>query len=271
MEYVGMASVFTVILLAIFAPLGAWTPRLFATAGMFFLFVGIKKKTRDHLSASFLLFAVAAVASAPLRDAGWAVPFALFTASLAALEGYLEKRQEQIFALPVLFFFWGRLDATPLLGLVFAALYLLLPWSERPALRPRLLALWATSVVAALAGAWIRIGGPSTEALLPRTYLAPTRPELLWFALLGVPALAATLAYWRRLKAPHRWAPLVFLALAPFDERALAAAAAVSAVVLSATILRLSIDSDRWRPLFKHAEWHFFWWVLAAALWAIAA
>ena len=49
-----------------------------------------------------------------------------------------------------------------------------------------------------------------------------------------------------------------------------ALAAMVAAVALTATVFRLSIDSDRLRPWFKHAEWHYFWYVFAIALWALA-
>lgn len=43
----------------------------------------------------------------------------------------------------------------------------------------------------------------------------------------------------------------------------------VAAVAGAATVFRRSIDSDRVRPFIKHAEWHFFWWVLALAVWAV--
>ena len=42
-----------------------------------------------------------------------------------------------------------------------------------------------------------------------------------------------------------------------------------AAVLLAATVFRHSIDSDRARPFFKHAEWHFFYVVLALAIWAV--
>ena len=43
-----------------------------------------------------------------------------------------------------------------------------------------------------------------------------------------------------------------------------------AAILLAATVFRQSIDSPRVRPAFKHAEWYFFWVVLAVAVWAIA-
>ena len=85
-------------------------------------------------------------------------------------------------------------------------------------------------------------------------------------ALVVVVVLAS---YWRRLILPHRINPLIFAALAPWDIRLTAMFGMSAAVLLAATVFRHSIDSDRARPFFKHAEWHFFWWVLALAVWAV--
>jgi hypothetical protein len=81
--------------------------------------------------------------------------------------------------------------------------------------------------------------------------------------------LAVTFAYWGRLIAPHRINPLLFAVLAPWDIRLSAAFGMVGAVVMAATVFRHSIDSERLRPFFKHAEWHFFYLVLVLALWAV--
>ena len=77
MEYVGMASVFTVIAFLIYdGP--PWAVSIPATFGSFFLFLGLKKKNRDHLMCSFLLFLAATVARSAVVGLGWAVPMLLF-------------------------------------------------------------------------------------------------------------------------------------------------------------------------------------------------
>jgi hypothetical protein len=75
--------------------------------------------------------------------------------------------------------------------------------------------------------------------------------------------------YRRRLIMPHKINPLLFAALAPWDIRLTAMFAMVAAVLFSASIFKLSIDSDRLRPYFWHAEWHYFYLVTALAIWAI--
>jgi len=45
--------------------------------------------------------------------------------------------------------------------------------------------------------------------------------------------------------------------------------AMVAAVLFSASIFKLSIDSDRIRPYIWHAEWHYFYLMLALAVWAV--
>ncbi|MCJ7753750.1 MAG: hypothetical protein MUP13_04235, partial [Thermoanaerobaculales bacterium] len=47
MEYIGMASVFTVIAFLIYGG-RPWSVSIPATLGSFFLFLGLKKKNRDH-------------------------------------------------------------------------------------------------------------------------------------------------------------------------------------------------------------------------------
>ena len=68
---------------------------------------------------------------------------------------------------------------------------------------------------------------------------------------------------------PHKINPLLFAALAPWDVRLTAIFAMVAAVLFSASIFKLSIDSDRIRPYIWHAEWHYFYLMLALAIWAV--
>lgn len=278
MEYVGMASVHAVCFFLIFHPLPTWPDRVAATLGILLLFLGLKKKTRDHLSASLLLFTAALLASGPLAVSGWAWPFFLFGGCVSALEGYVEKAQEQIYALPVLLFAWGWLGAGWLPALAFAGLYLTHPWEEKPGLRRRYAGVYGLTVAAALAGVavghWRAADG--TAVGTPAAWLSWQRLPLDTFelgllALVAVPTLVCVLLYWRRLKAPHRANALLFAALAPWDVRLTAMFGMVAVVLLAATLFRFSIDSDRLRPTFKHAEWHFFWWVLALAVWAAVA
>lgn len=56
-EYLGMASVYSIIALLYFGDLASWYETLLATLGAFFLFLGLKKKTEDHLVGSLVLFA----------------------------------------------------------------------------------------------------------------------------------------------------------------------------------------------------------------------
>jgi hypothetical protein len=271
MEYIGMASVHAVVYFILFGQLRSWTQSLAAMLGILGLFLGIKKKTRDHLSASLLLFAAAAVAAGPLAAADWAVPYLLFGATVCAMEGYVEKLQEQIYALPVLFLIWAWLGADWLPALfLFVAFYLAHPWVERPGLRRRFGMVFVATVVAAGAGTLLRLRGPgATDAGLLELHRLPlARTDLLFLLAVGLPTVVCLILYWRRLIAPHRLNGAVFTLLAPWDVRLLALYSMVAAVVLSATIFRRSIDSDRLRPIFKHLEWHFFLWVLALAVWA---
>ena len=93
--------------------------------------------------------------------------------------------------------------------------------------------------------------------------------QLLVVAVLFVAVLVVLVTYHRRLIVPHRINPLLFASLAPWDLRLTAMFGMVAAVLFSATIFKLSIDSDRIRPYIWHAEWHFFYLVLALALWAL--
>lgn len=271
LEYVGMTSIYLIVALLVFQGTHAWHQAVVGAVGSLFLFLGLKKKTRDHLSGSLVLLAAAWVARQAVVDADWAVPFLLATAVVCALEGYVETRQEQIFVLPPVFLAWGFLDPTWVFALALVAVYLGHPWTERPGLRRRLGWVLVASIAAAAVGSIYRFG-PGLEdlsaQLLERRPLA--NQGLAALASLGLPALACLLVYWRRLIVPHRLAPLLFAPLAVWDVRLAAMAAMVAAVTLTATVFRLSIDSSLLRPYFKHAEWHYFWYVFAIALWAIA-
>lgn len=270
MEYIGMASVFTVIAVLIYG--GApWAASLPATLGSFFLFLGLKKKNRDHIMCSVLLFGAALLARPAVLIGDWALPLLLFGATVFSLERAIEKRPEQVYGLPVVMALWGWLDGLWLLGLAFAAGYILDPLRDREDARRKL--LW-TVPAAAVAG------GIATAARLLGTGAADYWPTAR-IPLPGAVELAVDLAialvivilvaYWRKLLVPHRFGPILLAALAPWDLRATALFGMAAAVLLAATVFRQSIDSDRLRPFVKHAEWHFFYLVLAVALWTVLA
>ncbi len=270
MEYVGMASVFTVIAVLIYGG-QPWTRSLVAMMGSFFLFLGLKKKNRDHLMCSFLLFMAALLARPAVLVADWALPLLLFGATVFSLERYIEKRPSQVYVLPVVLAVWGWVDGFWVLGLLFAAAYLFEPRTDRPGWRAKLA---LTVLIAALAGgiaAAVRLMGSNAPAdYWPSARIALGSTHLVFAACVALAVLVMLVTYWRRLIVPHRINPLVFAALAPWDIRLTACFGMAAAVVLAATVFRHSIDSDRMRPFFKHAEWHFFWWVLALAVWAVA-
>ena len=269
MEYVGMASVFTVIALLIYGG-RPWGTSIPATLGSFFLFLGLKKKNRDHLMCSFLLFLAAVLARPAVVSVGWAVPVLLFGATVFSLERYIEKRPQQVYGLPVVFAVWGWLNGFWLLGLVLAVSYLFDPRSDRPDARAILVRTVPAAAAAGAITTAVRLFGPNpTMGYWPDARIPPTG---MWLAILGciISVAALVLArYWRRLNEPHRINSLVFAVLAPWDVRLTALFGMVAAVLLAATVFRHSIDSDRARPYFKHAEWHFFYIVLAVAVWAV--
>jgi hypothetical protein len=268
MEYVGMASIFVIIRFFFFGELAFWTAGLAATAATYFLFLGLKKKTRDHLVTSWLMFASAWLAQAPVIEHLWPLPYLLFAMVLWALEGYVEKRHNRIWLLPVIFGLWASVGASFVLGLVFAATYLLHPKEEKPELRPRLAGLYGASLVAALVVAWLRwdaVFPAGVSGALERIPVGSSQMALL--ALVGIPTVAALLLYWRRLIHPHRLNTVIFALLAPLDVRLTALFGLVAMVLLAATFFRQSIDSDRFRPWLKHAEWYSFWIYLALAVW----
>ena len=266
MEYVGMASVMTVVMLIGFGGLPRLVQAAIATAGTFFLFLGLKKKTRDHIAASFLLFAATALASPGVTSGLWFAPYALFGACIWAMEGYLEKRRGRINALPVVLGVFAAVSPVWVLGLAFVAAYLLQPRPEVPGLRKRLVGIVAVSAVAAAVVAVVVGSRGSAQAW---TLAPPSGVLLVLYALVAVVTVLCLAFYWSRLAIPHRLNPILFGVLAPFDARFIAMFGMVSMVLLSATIFRHGIDSDRLRPAVKHAEWYFFPAVFAVALWAV--
>lgn len=271
MEYVGMASVFTVIAVLVYGG-GPWAHSLPATVGSFFLFLGLKKKNRDHIMCSVLLFAAALLARPAVLGADWALPVLLFGATVFSLERYVEKRPQQVFGLPVVIAAWAWLGGSWVLGILFAASYLLEPRADRPGARTKL--LWAVPV-AAVAGAAMSAARLLFDPPASGYWRASRIPVPNSFDLEVAVAIALVVVvvavYWKRLIPPHRINPLLLAALAPWDLRAVALFGMAAAILMAATVFRRSIDSDRVRPFIKHAEWHFFWWVLALALWAVVA
>ena len=271
LEYIGMISVYLIIGVLVFGGTNHWFQALIGAIGAFLVFLGIKKKTRDHLSGSLILFASTLLAQGAVVDLGWSISYLGFASCVCAMEGYLEKRQEQALALPVIFILWIFVDLSWIPALVFVASYLLFPWAQRPGLRKRLVWLVGLSALVAIGGFAIELGiSPQwTTALGERAPLDPTQQLLL--VSMGLPTILCLGAYWRRLIPTHRLNTLIFATLAPFDERLLGMFGMVAAITLSATAFRHSIDSDAMRPLFKHAEWFYFWVVFGVAIWAIVA
>ena len=269
MEYVGMGSVFIIIAFLIYGG-QPWAVSIPATFGSFFLFLGLKKKNRDHLMCSFLLFLAAALARPAVVELGWAVPMLLFGATVFSLERYIEKRPKQAYGLPVVLAVWGWLNGFWLFGLLFAAMYLLYPRTDRPEARKILVRVVPAAAVTGGAATAIRLLGSNPPAdYWPTNLVSPTGLwSLVVFGVIVI-SVVVVVGYWKRLIQPHRINSVVFAALAPWDVRLAALFGMVAAVLLAATIFRHSIDSDRARPFFKHAEWHFFYVVLALALWAV--
>jgi hypothetical protein len=269
MEYVGMASVFVIIATLIFdGP--PWPRTIEATAGSFFLFLGLKKKNRDHLVCSLLLFGAALLARPSVFEVNWALPLLLFGATVFSAERYLEKKPQQVAFLPLILGAWAWLDGLWVLGLIYSALYLLCPRSDREG-ATRILALsviWGLG--AGLTVTAIRLWSPDA----PVGYWFGARVIPSQWLLLGVATLVATVLiviaiYRQRLIRTHAINPLFFAALAPWDVRLTAMFAMVAAVLFSASIFKLSIDCDRLRPYIWHAEWHYFYLMLALAVWAV--
>jgi hypothetical protein len=270
MEYIGMASVFTVIAVLIYG--GApWASSLPATLGSFFLFLGLKKKNRDHIMCSFLLFGAALLARPAVVAGDWAIPLLLFGATVFSLERAIEKRPEQVYGLPVVMALWGWLDGLWLLGLAFAAGYLLDPLRDREDARRKLVLTVPAAAVAGGIATAARLLGADAAGYWPAARIPLPGAVQLAVALAIALVVVTLVAYWPKLLVAHRVGPILLGALAPWDLRATALFGMGAAVLLAATVFRQSIDSDRLRPFVKHAEWHFFYLVLAVALWAVLA
>lgn len=263
MEYVGMASVFAILFLFCFRNLLIWQQSLAAMAATYFLFLGLKKKTRDHLLTSLLMFAVAAVAYDGIAHGRWALPFMFFGACLWALEGYLERRRNRIYALPFVLAVWALVGPSWVAGLLFVSSYLACPCPQRPRLRRRLAVLVALGGLAAGA---LFLARSDFHALLSASRLPLSGVDLVLLLSLGLPTLLCLLAFWPRLAMPHRLNAVLFGLLAPWDLRAFSVFTIAAAVVLAATALRNSAESVGLRTFFKRAEWYYFWLVLVVAV-----
>lgn len=264
MEYFGMTSVFVVIATLFYGDLASVGQTLLATGAIYFLFQGLKKKTRDHLVASFLMFTAAAVGYPAVASAGWGLPFLCFAVCFWAGEGFIEGRRTRIYLVPATFGIWAWFAADPawLLGLLFFAMYLANPWPVE--LRRRLTAMAALSVVVAFGIGLFRsgLGAFETAGRMP---LAMGHFWLL--ALIGLPTVLGLAFYWNRLEPSRKWNAVICGLLAPWDVRLLAIFALPATIVLAATMFRQSADSPRIRNIFKHTEWYFFWVVLVVAIW----
>jgi len=270
-EYLGMASVYTIIALYFFGGLPSLSQSIIAALGSFFLFLGLKKKTRDHFSGSLILFTSVAIGWAPIVLSGWALQYLMFGFAVFAMEGYLERRQYRIYLLPILFFFWAFTDLSWVMGFIFVAVYLSYPWTEKPGLRRRLMLLIIISLVVAVATSIFRYRTTDAYALFTLQYgmMSVWQPALYFLILMYVVALVAFLMFIRKSHLPHRLNFVIFCAVSGFDGRLAAIYAMVAAVFLSATLFRNSFYSDRMRPYFKHAEWYYFWVVFALAVYIL--
>ena len=268
-EYLGMASVYSIIALLYFGDLASWYETVLSTLGAFFLFLGLKKKTEDHLVGSLVLFAAVSVAQVPVVVSKWVVPYLLFGLAVFIMEGYRERRPTRIYALPALFLGWSLADSSWWLGMVFSAMYLAFPRADRPQLRRHLAYMLIAGFLLGFTGhALVDQSILSALQFHPDGHVSLARIELEMLAAIGLPALFCLALYWRKLMAPHRWNTLIFACLAPWDGRFAALFAMVAAILLCATAFRDSVDSPTLRPFFKHFEWHYFWYVFAIAVWA---
>ncbi len=269
MEYAGMASVFVVTAVLVFGGT-PWPRTVAATAGSFFLFLGLKKKNRDHLVCSLHLFGAALLARAAVFEADWALPLLLFGATVFSAERYLEKKPQQVALLPLILGTWAWFDGLWVLGLAYTATYVLCPRNDREGATRILVLSVVSGAAAGVVVTALRLFGTD----VPAGYwfgarVAPANGLLLAVVALGAAVLAVLFCYRRRLIIPHKLNPLVFAALAPWDVRLAATFAMVAAVLFSASIFKLSIDSDRIRPYIWHAEWHYFYLITAVAVWAV--
>jgi hypothetical protein len=271
-EYLGMASVYLIIGLLVFDDFPYWYEPILATLGAFFLFLGLKKKTEDHLVGSLVLFATVSLALAPVVFSEWVVPYLLFGLTVFIMEGYRERRPTRIYALPPLFLGWSLADSSWWLGLVFAALYVAFPRPEKPQFRRHLSYMLIASLILGFSAHAI-VDGSIISALrfYPEGQVPLDRTELEVLAAIGIPTLLCVALYWRKLSAPHRWNTLIFALLGVQDGRLAAVFGMVAAVLLCATVFRDSVDSPSMRFFLKHFEWHYFWYVFIIALWALVS
>ena len=269
MEYVGMASVFVIIALLIYGG-SPWLRTLVATAGSFFLFLGLKKKNRDHLMCSMHLFVAALLARAAVFEANWAMQLLLFGATVFSAERYLEKKPQQVAFLPVILGIWAWFDGFWILGLIYTAAYILCPRNDRAGATKILVRSAIAGAATGLIVMAVRLLGTGAPAgYWFGARIAPVHWLLVVVATVIVAVLVVITIYYRRLIVPHRINPLLFAALAPWDIRLTAMFAMVAAVLFSTSIFKLSIDSDRFRPYIWHAEWHYSYVMLALAVWAV--
>jgi hypothetical protein len=267
-EYLGMASVYLIITRYFFGGLPYLSESIIAVLGSFFLFLGLKKKTKDHLSGSLILFASVAVACGPVVTYEWASQYLAFGFSVFVMEGYLEKRQSRIYLLPALFVLWALKDTSWLLGMIFSAMYLTHPWIEKPGLRRRLLFLILLSFAAGSATSIIRYNITEAQGIFPfhdgLVSLDPASMGIL--ILMIVLTLMCLVMFSKELRLPHCLNAIVFCAISWLDGRLAAVFAMPAAVLLSATLFRDSIRYERLRAYFKHTEWYYFWIVFLLAV-----
>ncbi|MCW8984138.1 MAG: hypothetical protein OQK55_02265, partial [Thermoanaerobaculales bacterium] len=152
----------------------------------------------------------------------------------------------------------------------YTAAYILCPRNDRPGATRILVRSVIGGAAAGLIVMAVRLLGTSS----PTGYwfgarIAPVNWLLVVVAAVIIAVLIVIAVYSRRLIVPHKINPLLFAALAPWDIRLTAMFAMVAAVLFSASIFKLSIDSDRIRPYIWHAEWHYFYLVFALAIWAV--
>ena len=194
----------------------------------------------------------------------------LFGATVFSVERYLEKKPQQVAFLPVILGFWAWFDGFWPLGLVYSAIYILCPRTDRPGATKILVRSVIGGAVAGLIVTVIRLlvlAPPAGYWVANR--IAPTGWLLAAVAVLIVGVLIVITFYHHNLIVPHGINPLLFAALAPWDIRLTAMFAMVAAVLLSASIFKLSIDSDRIRPYIWHAEWHYFYLITGVAIWVV--
>jgi len=250
-----------------FGDFAAWHETILATLGAFFLFLGLKKKTEDHIVGSLVLFAAVSVAQVPIGVSKWVVPYLLFGLTVFVMEGYRERRPARIYALPALFLGWSLADSSWWLGVVFSTMYLAFPRAEKPQFRRHLSYMLIAGFLLGFAGhALLDRSILSALQFHPDGHVSLERVELEMLAAIGIPTFLCLVVYWKKLMAPHRWNTLIFASLALWDGRFAALFAMIAAVLLCATAFRDSADSPTLRPFFKHLEWHYFWYVFAIAV-----